>query len=102
MKYIVRGAFVPFSSTFKDVNGNILTPTTATLLVTYNIQGVPTTDTLAMMAQADGSWFAEWNSAYADAGLVQWFIDTGGTASVATEGSFVLKANAANPQLPKA
>lgn len=93
----VRGQKIGFSTTFTDSGGAAVTPTGATLRIKYSVNGVSTTQSLAMTMVGAAAKYT-WSSKVADAGTINWFIYPAGSSEAADEGSFVLKANAANLQ----
>ena len=95
---VTRGADVSFSSTFKNSLDVPFQPPSATIKIAYAVNGTPRTDVVSMSYSAtDGRWRASWASKIADAGQVDWFIDTGGVIDSADQGSFLIVANTANP-----
>ena len=95
---VTRGADIAFSSTFKNSLNAIFSPPSASVRLSYSINGVPSTDTIAMeYSSTDGKWRASWSTKFADPGQIDWFISTGGVVDSADQGSFLLVANSANP-----
>jgi len=92
----VRGALIGFTSTFKDETGAAYTPTTATIRIVYYVSGVATTTSYSMTIVSATATYA-WDSSVADANYVQWFVTAGASSKPADQGSFLLVANAANP-----
>lgn len=92
----VRGSTVTFTATFKDDTGAIVNPASANLYVSYRVNKVPTTATIAL-TQTGNTWKASWESSVADGGRADWHIRSAGTNKAAMEGSLNLKINLANP-----
>lgn len=96
MRKIVRGTDVPFSEIITDAYGNIITEATVELSISYFVNGTATTEHISMALQQDNSWAATWDSSAADPMLVQWCINATGASKVASQGQFMVVANAAN------
>lgn len=101
VKTVIRGNFVEFATEFVDANNLIIAGVSnATLSVAYAINGVSQTDVLSMSMLANGYWAASWNSANSDPGVVAWFVyGTNGSSAAATQGTFNVWANPANPSV---
>lgn len=96
MTQYVRGTTLKFAATFTDEAGAAMTPITATLRVAYYVSGTSTTASLAMnIVGAAAS--KVWDSGAADAGDIDWYVEATGTSNPATQGTFELIANTANP-----
>lgn len=96
VEHIKRGNIVSFTATFLDTDGNIASPSAATLYVSFMRFEERVEDSAEMEEQTDGSWFAEWDSSDATKGKVHWSVRSTGPSS-AQDGSFDLDANLANP-----
>jgi hypothetical protein len=71
-------------------------PSSATCVLNYtNLSGV-TQQVSLPMAEDDNIWSVTWDSSAAAAGLVQWMIYSEGNIQAATQGEFIILANAAN------
>jgi len=95
MASFVRGADIDFTVTFADSSGTSANPTSATLRVSYPLNGVDTIETIAL-AQAGSTWSGTWDSAVSDEGTVHWHIRSVGAPQAAKDGFFKLTANEAN------
>lgn len=98
MELTVRGAAVFFEVVFKDEDGNPVVPTAAKLRIAYSVSRALTTVEIALIDAGGGNWTAVWDSGPADAGQVSWWAQSGDPPKSATQGTFTLHANAANPQ----
>lgn len=95
---VTRGADVAFTTSFKNSLEQDFEPPSATVRIAYTVDGVPTTDTVSLsLSPIDKKWRASWPTKGADAGQVDWFIDTGGVVDSADQGAFLIVANTANP-----
>lgn len=95
---VTRGADVAFTTSFKNSLEQPFEPPSANVRLSYSVNGVLTTATVAMsISPIDNQWRATWPTKGADAGQVDWFIDTGGVVDSAEQGSFLIVANTANP-----
>lgn len=96
---ITRGTTVSFTTTFYDVNGNVVQPAAATINITYpTTAGGSATFPLAMTGPTgNGTWTAQWDSRGAGIGAVEWSVhsDPGPPFGV-EDGYFVLTGNLAN------
>ena len=100
VKNVTRGSYVQFASNFFDANNDINIPDQPTLRVYYRSNNEYLTAT-ANMTSSGNTWIASWDSSNADVGIVQWYISSGGTPSIAEEGEFRIIANhAANVSNP--
>lgn len=98
MQEIVRGTTVKFKANFYDDNNLPFTPSGAAVYVTYKKRNSLQTVTITMPVSL-GAGVAIWDSSVAEPGEVYWdarSTDVGNPRPVA-EGSFLLVANAANP-----
>lgn len=93
----VRGAAVYFNVVFKDEAGVTVNPTAAKLRIVYQVAKVSTPVEINLIDAGSGNWAAIWDSSVADAGSVAWWAQSGDPPKSATQGSFTLQANAANP-----
>lgn len=93
---VIRGADVSFSTTFKDVDGNLYNSPAASLNLSYSISDTPHSTTITMQ-YFNNAWHATWDSSVADQGQVDWFITSSGGVSSVDQGSFLLVKNTANP-----
>jgi hypothetical protein len=98
MDTFVRGAAVFFNVVFKDEDGDTVVPTAAKVRIAYYAAKVLTTIDIALIDAGSGNWNTAWDSSPADAGQVSWWAQSGDPPKSATQGTFTLHANAANPQ----
>jgi hypothetical protein len=95
---VVRGQLLVFSSTPKDADGNITTPTSLRLYLNYvHADGTISTDPpIDMDPQTDGSYRAEFDTKDAEPGAA--FASIRAEAPPAADDiKFTITANAANP-----
>lgn len=99
MTIFVRGASVFFSVVFLDEDGEPASPTSARLKISYRVRGSRTAAVTELtMTEGDpNTWEATWDSSPAEPGPIYWWAQSGDPPKSATEGNFVLEANAANP-----
>lgn len=75
-----------FTAEFRDSNGNLTTPSGATLSVTYtNINNASQTDVIAM-TPVNSFFTGTWSSTSASLGLASWSIVAAGFSSLAQVG----------------
>ena len=90
---VVQGNSAQFVAEFTDVNGNITTPSGATLNITYPIGLVtsssnPTTASTAIsMTQTAQFFTATWSSSVSSLGLAQWNITALGNPVTQAQGT---------------
>lgn len=94
----VRGASVNFSIQFKDINGNLTTPSGGTLVIVFHRNKTRQQVQIALTDGGGGNWTAEWASDPADLGSVYWWAQSGDPPKSAIEGSFTIEANDAAAQ----
>lgn len=83
---ITYGNSAFFTAEFYDSNGNITTPISATLSITYtNINNVPQTDTVTM-TPANRYLTGTWSSCNSLPGLAPWTITASGASSASQLG----------------
>lgn len=97
MASYVRGTTLFFSAAFVNKDGDPATPASANLyLVFTNLAGVRTTATVAMTISGNVA-SAQWDSAVAADGIVQWSVRGAGSSAIVKDGNLTLTANEANP-----
>lgn len=95
---VTRGADVAFTTSFKNSLEQDFEPPSASVRLSYSVNGVPASATVELsFSPIDSKWRANWATKGADAGQVDWFIETGGIVDSADQGSFLIVANTANP-----
>lgn len=97
IKDVVRGTSVTFTATFYDVDGNVITPNTATLFVYHRINDAASTTNTAMVSINATSYAATWDSTGVDPGVISWSIVGQSDDKSVTEGSFRVLAGKATP-----
>ena len=96
---IVRGATVQFSTTFFDVNSQIIQPDNATINLIPSITQQPILVAMTPPVGQAVQWTALWDTRSIPPGVVYWSIHTGNADPVpvvAEDGMFTLSANPAN------
>jgi hypothetical protein len=83
---LIQGNSAVFTVEFFDSNGNITTPSSAVLAITYTNTGhTSQTDTVPLTV--NGSFFnGTWSSVLAAYGLANWVVTSAGSTSVAQAG----------------
>jgi hypothetical protein len=94
---VVRGNQVTFTTSFYTANNQLVTAGGANLTVTYHANLVSTSNTISMTTPDGGNtWVGTWNSSGIEPGIIDWYIKSTDTSSVAEQGSLRLIANEAN------
>jgi hypothetical protein len=97
---IARGATVYFSTTFFDVNKNVVQPASATINIVFPTptSGSDGNATISMTPPTlpATKWTALWDSRNTEPGTVSWSIHSSGSPYAVEDGFFVLSANPAN------
>jgi hypothetical protein len=99
---IYRGTTVQFSTTFYDVNGNVVQPAGAVVNITCLVAAGNAQQDVAVTMVApvapSVAWTAMWDTRNIGAGPVQWSVHTTNPTipEVVEDGSFILSANNAN------
>lgn len=103
-----RGQHIPFRHTFYDSSGDITSPATANLIVSYPSSGWPfrtvtESATIAMVQSTEGSthadyltWSCTWASGAAYPGPVHWTIRANDLSLSVADGEITLRGNPAN------
>ena len=94
---VTRNSDVFFNTTFKDNNGNTLTPASVVLRVSFKKSKTPNIAQITMSAQNDGSWLGVWTAANCDEGDVSWAVIATGASNISDQGCFTVIANKAQP-----
>jgi len=99
IKNIVRGTTINFSSDFYAANGARLEAGNASLRLFYRVGGVAANTTIVMDKQSNGTWFAEWQAANIDTGMVEWTVTGvgGGGSQAVTAGTINIIGNRSTP-----
>lgn len=82
---ITKGNSAQFVIEFTDSSGNLATPTTGTLTITYNVSGVAGSTAIAL-TQSGSFWTGTWDSSPSDLGPATWSITSDLTTSPAAVG----------------
>jgi hypothetical protein len=104
MAYIFRrGASIPFTQTYYDSTGGLVTPTSVRVWVTYGTSdGFPycaereTTNFALTNNTTTLEWEGSWSSTAAAPGWVYYHIKAAGTTLDQVDGAFELRGNPAN------
>ena len=96
VRNVIRGNVLTFTSVFYDAANNIVVPSSPSLILYYKSNNQYVTVT-ANLSQNVNSWFTTWDSSNADVGIVEWHITGGGNTRIASDGTFRVYANKANP-----
>lgn len=91
-----RGNVFRFTATPLDVDGEIVTPDSVTLYLSYMGASGRVSEQIEMEMETDGDWSAEWDSSVAYKGRVHVAVRAENPSSV-SEDRFDLEANLANP-----
>lgn len=83
---ITGGNSAKFVLEFLDASGNVTTPSSANLTVTYtNTSNISQTDTVSLTV-AGSFWTGTWSSTSAAFGLASWSLTRAGSTTVAQNG----------------
>ena len=108
MKIFQRGHHIVFRHAFYDTSGDLASPSTASLILSYPSSGWPfrgsrESTTLAMLQSTVGStdadyltWSTTWPSGSAQPGPIFWSVRANDLSLTVTDGSFTLRGNPAN------
>jgi hypothetical protein len=103
-----RGQHIPFRHSFYDTSGDLASPTSVALTISYPTSGWPfntcrETTTLSMTQSTEGSthaeyltWASTWASGQAYPGPVYWSIRSDDLSLSVSDGSLILRGNEAN------
>jgi hypothetical protein len=99
MTTVVRGSTVTFKANFTNEAGLPVNPAQASVFVSFpNPTGLRTTVEIAL-TQSGNDWTAQWDSGLSKPGTVSWSAHTKATTpAAATDGTFEVTANPANPE----
>jgi len=82
---ITRGLSAQFIAQFLSSQGATVSPSSATVTLTYNISGVLNSSTVGM-SLSGSFWTATWSSAGVDLGTVNWAVASNATTNPAQIG----------------
>jgi hypothetical protein len=107
-RIFARGQHIPFRHSFYDSSGDITSPSSAALILSYPssgwpYRGVTESSTITMVQSTEGSthanyltWAATWASGAAYPGPVHWTIRASDLSLSVADGEFTLRGNPAN------
>jgi hypothetical protein len=104
MRITIRRTSTIFDTVFSDAEGEVATPDSATLTISYATDDWPldggdrSTATIDL-ASSDGiTWTGTWNTGVSNPGIIFWFAEatTGGVTSAEDQGFYRLRGNLAN------
>lgn len=99
---VVRNNYIEFTASFLGSRGTAVEPDSATLYVSYLVNGALTEDEVAMAPTDDDPlvWYAIWKTNGADPNLVSWtVVGLSGALTMAEDGKLEVSANNSNPVL---
>lgn len=96
MQKFDRGNEIVLSGTFAPVTGTAAPTSAEAVLVYADPNGDTTSSTVSMISDANGVWSGRWNSSLCGGGIVEWVMRSDGPVKAATQGKFMIVANAAN------
>lgn len=96
MQKFVRGNEIVCSGTFTPVTGTSQPANAEAVLVYTDTNGDPDSSTITLTKDTNNIWSGVWDSNLANAGCVEWVIRCSGGLQAASQGTFLLLANAAN------
>lgn len=97
-----RGTTVHFKTAFRDADGNDANPESASVVVSYPLDGWPLyngtrTVTLEMVQNDDGTWEATWDCSVSASGHVEYHIRASDPSLATEDGKLRVIGNRANP-----
>lgn len=96
MQKFDRGNEIVLSGTFTPVSGTA-TPSAAEAVLLYtNPDGDIEASTISLTNTGAGIWAGSWDSNLCKGGVVEWVMRSSGPVKAATQGKFMVVANAAN------
>ena len=96
MKTFVRDSTVRVQVTFHDISGNVVTPLSATVTLSYMVN-CERTHTNYALVQDNDNWIYDWDSRVADPGHILGHAQTDGAVPISSvDFEFRLTANKAN------
>lgn len=108
MRVFSRGQHIVLRHTFYDSSGDVTSPSSVDLIISYPTEGWPYRNfsegtTITMVQSTEGSthadyltWSATWNSGAAYPGPVHWTIRASDLSLSVADGEFILRGNPAN------
>lgn len=96
-KSVVRGNTVRFDANFFSYGRVPVSPPTAQVKLTYTVNKVATTNTLAMVYVSNNAAYSvQWDTTGVDPGTVYWHVSTTSAGNISEDGQLVITANPAN------
>lgn len=83
---ITQGNSAQFVVRFTDSDGDLVSPSSASITLVYNISGVSNSSTFDL-SQSGSYWTGVWSSAGVDLGLVTWSVASSATTNPAQTGT---------------
>lgn len=83
---IKQGNSAEFGVRFKDPSGTPVSPSSASITLTYLIGGILNSSSLDLALNAQGVWTVTWSSAGVDKGPVDWVLASSATTNPAAIG----------------
>jgi len=83
---ITKGNSASFVIEFVDSSGNVTTPSSANLVVTYTNTGLSTQSDTVSLSLAGSFWTGAWSSTSASLGLASWTLTGSGSTTTAQHG----------------
>lgn len=96
MQKFDRGNEIVLSGTFTPVTGTAVPSSAEAVLLYPDPNGDPETSTISMVDDGNGVWMGRWDSSLCGGGVVEWVMRSEGPVKAATQGKFLIVANAAN------
>jgi hypothetical protein len=98
MSEFTRGATIRITAVFKDVTGQVVTPSAAKIWLKFQTLAGEQSIDAAVMTLIDQNFYYEWDSRNALCGIVTFHVRTDdGVPYAAKDGSFRLVGDKANP-----
>lgn len=96
MQKFDRGNEIVLSGTFTPVSGSATPSSAEAVLVYTNPDGDTEASTVSLIDDGAGIWVGSWDSNLCKGGVVEWVMRSSGSVKAATQGKFMVVANAAN------
>lgn len=96
MQKFDRGNEIVLSGTFAPVSGTAVPSSAEAVLIYTNPDGDTESSTISLVSDPAGMWVGRWDSTLCKGGVVEWVMRSAGPVKAATQGKFMVVANAAN------
>lgn len=96
MQKFDRGNEIVLSGTFTPVSGTAVPSAAEAVLLYTNPDGDTESWTVNLSPDTAGMWVGRWDSNLCKGGVVEWVMRSSGPVKAATQGKFMVVANAAN------